>query len=352
MNRHSATGKSPLEIIHSQPFAYDFEQLIAEYVAYQQINFAPKTAANSEHKLGKFCWWWGRYHSSKGTHPKFVTVQEAQAFVQYLKTPVKDRWGIGSDASYRSKNVLSPATAASYGRCIKAFFNWLVEERVIQSSPFNHKAVKFSGGKDENRVIKTLDTEQLRKVFLYLAQDISFLGRRNMAFMAFLLDTGVRRGEALNMTLGDLEIGTSARCVVRGKTGSREVYFSDQCRNILMRYLSDKHFEGLPSDSPVWISEAGEGVGYSAINRIISQILEHTGVRVSTHRMRHTFATMMIYAGSDIFTVQNLLGHADVATTQIYLHLNPEQLAATQKANSPLSSLSIGTRRRGRPPKR
>jgi integrase/recombinase XerC len=129
------------------------------------------------------------------------------------------------------------------------------------------------------------------------------------------------------------------------------MYFSDTCRHYLLRYLNDTAFENAPADKHLWLNVDGGDLSYYTVGRILTEISKSTGVKISPHRFRHTCVTMLVACGTDVFAVQNLLGHSKVTTTQIYVSHNSENLKKVQNSNSPLSQIGVGGKNRGRPRK-
>lgn len=339
-----------------------FNRLIDEFINSCRIDgLAPKTLSDYASKLPKFRWWWVDYSKNAerlGIHPRYVTPKEARAFAAYLREPQAFRWGIAPNER-RNKFELSPFSVNSYGRAIKAFFNWLEREQYIEQTPFN-KSVKFTNRRKQDRLIKRIETEDLTRLFGYLADpDLcqTFPGIRNLAMISFLLDTGIRKGELLSLRLGNLNLDQN-RCVVKGKTGQRLVPFSQQCRDALRRYLQHPLYPGAirsegikAAETALWLTHEGKELSYNGFSQVIRKIVQDSGVKFHAHRLRHTFATLMASRVS-VFDLKELMGHTSVTTTQIYVQQNPEHLAQVQRVNSPLATLPLHQpvkRGRGRP---
>ncbi|MBN9389787.1 MAG: tyrosine-type recombinase/integrase [Chloroflexi bacterium] len=342
-----------------------FNRLIDEFViSCRADGLSPKTLSDYTSKLPKFRWWWVDYSKNAeklGVHPRYVTTKEARAFAAYLREPQAFRWGIAQKGA-KNKFELSPFSVNSYGRAIKAFFNWLEREQYIEQTPFN-KSVKFTNRHKQDRIIKRVETEELARLFDYLADpDLcqTFPGIRNLAMISFLLDTGIRKGELLSLRLGNLNLDQN-RCVVRGKTGQRLVPFSQPCRDTLRRYLQHSLYPGVArsegikaAETALWLTHEGKELSYNGFSQVVRKIVQESGVKFHAHRLRHTFATLMASRVS-VFDLKELMGHTSVTTTQIYVQQNPEHLAQVQRVNSPLATLPLQhpiKRGRGRPRQR
>jgi len=320
-------------------------------------DLSPKTIQDYHDKVYKFWWWWSEYsHYAQqlGAHPKNVGTPEARQFAAYLRESVAFRWGITDNKNNKRRDELSPASVAAYGRAVKVFFNWLEREAYIEKTPFN-KSVKFTSPRKMARVIKTIESEALTKIFDTLTRPEklqTFIGRRNLAIVALLLDSGIRRGELLSLRLCDLDLEKN-RCIVRGKTGERTALFGELCRNALVNYLQSLQSYALPLESPLWLCEDGQALSYAGFGIMLRRLEKASEVDFHAHSLRHTFATMMAAKKINVYDLKELLGHHSINTTQIYIQQDVEHLAEEHRSRSPLSSLSsqqqVNIRRRGRP---
>lgn len=156
----------------------------------------------------------------------------------------------------------------------------------------------------------------------------SYMPKEKVA-MHLLLTTGVRKSELLALTLSDFRPDLS-EVFVRGKGGrERIIPVPEQTRDVLHSYLSSRDFE----PGPVLPNRDGRPMASTTLQRLFSRVLARSGLAergYTIHSLRHAYATMLLRRGVDIRTVQELLGHADISTTAIYLHsdLQTKQQAA------------------------
>lgn len=153
--------------------------------------------------------------------------------------------------------------------------------------------------------------------------------RRDRAMIAVVLDTGVRVGELAGLTWPSIKAGTMH---VDGKTGPRIVPISPHVRQLLVG-LGDTHH--------VWTGRQGP-MTTDGVRRAVERTLRHAGFRppkAGPHMLRHTFGRHYIMAGGDPFSLQRILGHRDLKTTMIYVHLNNQDLLTQHARFSPLRTL-------------
>jgi site-specific recombinase XerD len=326
-------------------------------------DLSEKTIIDYERAIARFVWWfddYSGYAGKLGSHPEVITLDVLREFVAYLREKQPNgRWGLpaaADDASGgwmgASKTGLSPVTIRYYVTIVKVFFNWLEEEGHIEKTPFT-RALKISvSRKQQSRIVKTVSSEDIARIFEVLQSPVrlrTYEGCRNLAIVAFLLDTGVRRGELLSIKYGDLE-KERRRCKVRGKTGERFVFYSTVTANALNDYLDTYRRE--QSDNPateLWLTKDEEPLSYPALGNMIFALEKTSGVDFHAHSLRHTFATMVAASGVNVFDLKEMLGHASIDTTQLYVQSNPDMLQAAHRSAAPLATLDIGKRRRGRP---
>lgn len=197
---------------------------------------------------------------------------------------------------------------------LRAFFGWLHTEEKIKKNPMSKiKSLKL----DKKGARQALSVEELERL-----RD-ACKGYREKALVEFLVSTGCRLSEVAQLRAADLDlVGRTVRVTGKGDK-DRVVYFSVRTRLMLQEYfVARKGGDGLfcSSKSPY------EPLKPRAIQRLIRAVSERAGLdkRVHPHLLRHTFATHALNSGMDVTVIQRLLGHEDVATTQIYAELNDE----------------------------
>lgn len=221
---------------------------------------------------------------------------------------------------------LQPRTVARYRVSARQFFRFLVEEQLIADNP----AEPLDAPKVGRRLPATLSEPQVEA--LLAAPDRGTpLGRRDAAMIELLYATGLRVSELVLLRRSALHDGW---IVVRGKGGKdRLVPFGDAAGQAIAAYLARR------SDLDPWLFLSSRGGPMTRQNfwERLRRYAMRAGVRgkVSPHVLRHAFATHLVQHGADLRSVQAMLGHADLSTTEIYTHVAQERLRRVHGAHHP-----------------
>lgn len=165
--------------------------------------------------------------------------------------------------------------------------------------------------------------------------------KRDYAILMLFLNCGIRRSELVGLNLSDLY---EDRIRVVGK-GNKEriVYFGSACRAAIDDYLPERNKKVLTDNRALFGSRDNNRISVSAVHRLVKKHMLSAGLdpdQYSAHKLRHTAATLMVSNGVDIKTVQEVLGHEHLNTTEIYTHIENTELKIAAEAN-PLSRLTI-----------
>ena len=165
--------------------------------------------------------------------------------------------------------------------------------------------------------------------------------KRDYAILMLFLNCGIRRSELVGLNLTDVY---EDRIRVVGK-GNKErfVYFGSACRKAIDAYLEERSQKVLSDNRALFGSRDNNRISVTAVHRLVKKALLQAGLDstlFSAHKLRHTAATMMLSGGVDVKTVQEVLGHENLNTTQIYTHIENTELKIAAEAN-PLSKLDF-----------
>lgn len=322
---------SPIENMEDLDLGF----LVDDYILYLVgQGRQPETLKDKRHRLGIFLAWLG---SRVGNPPGLadLTAGNYRAFVQYLQDDA--RYGQHHDhIGIRPDRHLAPLTVKGYAMVIKAFSHWLAQEGHYATDPLaQDKAPRVP----KVQVLAFTDQEVDR---LIAAIDWRFpaFGARQLAIVLFLLDTGVRLGELLDLTDDHLWLDDQ-RALVTGKgRKQRYVPFGVTCCRYLRKYITRYRPPPLGLSAYVFRADDGGQMSRSRIDQILKGLSKRSGVPdVHAHRFRHTFAYRYIRAGGDAFSLQRILGHATIVTTMVYVNMQTDDIARQHAQFSPVDHL-------------
>jgi len=165
--------------------------------------------------------------------------------------------------------------------------------------------------------------------------------KRDYAILTVFLNCGIRRSELVGLNLTDV-YEDRLRIVGKGNK-ERFVYFGTPCRKAIDAYLIERNKKTLSDNRALFGSRDNNRISVTAVHRLVKKYLLLAGLDAdsfSAHKLRHTAATMMLSGGVDVKTVQEVLGHENLNTTQIYTHIENTELKIAAEAN-PLSKLNF-----------
>lgn len=225
---------------------------------------------------------------------------------------------------------LSPAYVHSMARCVRAFLNYCERDELLDTNPFD----KVKMPKSRTEVRRTLTIAQSRALLDACKYE------RDRAILCVLLDTGMRAGELLALNIGDLDGETVT--VRADKSGhGRFVYTGKRTQLQVRKYLAFERDEPR-ADQPLFTSQKqrGERLRYGGLAGLFRRLSIATGIEVSAHDLRRTFAVEHLRAGTNIYTLARLMGHADITVLQHYLRLTDGDIRAATQAFGVVDRLS------------
>lgn len=221
-----------------------------------------------------------------------------------------------------SLNGTSPASLRRKISTIRGFYEWLASEGHIDSSPLQSENGLPKMGRKLPDVLTQPEVTALLE-----APDVGTLeGTRDRAMLETLYATGIRLGEIHGLDLPDVNMASHTLRVTGKGNKEREVLFGLPAHKSLEDYYPARHLMALPTEPTVFVNRDGVRMARASIESMVRKYGKRAlGKRVHTHTLRHTFATHMIDGGADLRVVQELLGHASVSTTALYLHVSQGQ---------------------------
>jgi integrase/recombinase XerD len=220
----------------------------------------------------------------------------------------------------------APAAAATVGRkvaCLRSFYRHLRREGLIAHDP----AAELHGPRKTQRLPRVLSREEVARL-LCEPKGMDPRALRDRALLELMYACGLRVSEAIGLQLSDVDLD-EAIVRARGK-GSKErlVPIGRQAVAALRTYCARGRpaLLGVRADSSLFVSRRGSGLTRQGAYKIIQGHARGAGLEMSPHTLRHSFATHLLAGGCDLRSLQEMLGHADLATTQVYTQLSSERL--------------------------
>lgn len=270
------------------------------------------------------------------------------------------RTTIGGHGKLRSER-----TVQTYARSVRAFCHWLIRRRLIVRNPFDEVIFPKVG----RPLIKIFTEEEFEKLLWACAppNEKSPLAERaavrNRAILWVLYDTGIRVSELCGLRLESVDRRQGVLTVWGKGSKERRIAMGQNCQRNLFYYLDHYRPEeeelaawGSSGEEHIFLSETRLPLTKNGMTQLFARLQKRAGItgkRVSPHILRHTFAIRYLVNGGDPFSLQELLGHEDMATVKVYMRMNDETIQSQKRKFSPGDHLSTRlpgprqTRRRG-----
>lgn len=234
----------------------------------------------------------------------------------------------------RAKAGVAPRTQARALVALRSFFGHLLEEETLEVDPTRRIELPKIG----KPLPKTMSLDEVEA--LLAAPDLTNgHGLRDRAMLEVLYATGLRVSELVGLTLGGLHLEAGFVRVIGKGDKERIVPLGDVARDWVERYLGDvrRHLPPLSSTAPVFLTRYGTAMSRQNFFKQIRDYALQVGIKaqVSPHVVRHAFATHLLERGVDLRSLQLMLGHADIATTEIYTHLSRARLQQVHAQHHP-----------------
>lgn len=215
---------------------------------------------------------------------------------------------------------------------MRSFYSFLAKNDLVTRNPFAEIKLK----KHQNHLPRFFYQKEMTALF-EAAQSDSPLALRDVALLEVLYGTGIRVSECANLRWQNVDLSLKMM-LIRGK-GDKERYvpfgqycydalinYRDQCRNEIMTKYHKQH-------DFIFINHYGDQITSTGIEYVLNQIIKQSSLtsKIHPHMLRHTFATQLLNNGADLRTVQELLGHSSLSTTQIYTHVTQENLQSNYR---------------------
>ena len=238
----------------------------------------------------------------------------------------------------RTKRNWKPNSFICFYHSLLVFFKWCVNERYLTKNPVDDLEIP----KVEKRLPSCLtkqDAFKLIEVVYNYPYDYKYLRYRNHAIFSTFIFSGLRKKELLKLKYTDIDVENLSIFVNQGKGGKdRIIPICSALAQSLKRYLDER--KRLNKTCPEFFASLNRNCGFTdmGLRGLVFNIRKASGIKFTIHKLRHTFATLMLEGGCDIYSLSKMLGHSDIKTTTIYLSASAEHLRS-QMIKHPLNNV-------------
>ncbi|UCD28380.1 MAG: tyrosine recombinase XerC [Planctomycetota bacterium] len=331
--------------------------LIEEFLNYLRFerHFSPHTAKCYAADLSQFCEFLA--DSRGGSRPQTQTAQPGYdaagggtavaTSVKSVAAPVQ----MGHDEravlmavededvrrflAFLREHEYSKSTTARKLATLRSFYKFCLKRSYVQNNPLS----SIRTPKQDKRLPKFLEEEQVRRL-LETPDVTTLLGARDRAMLETMYSTGVRVSELVDLNLSDVDF--VGECLhIRGKGKKERVTpISPTALAWIRRYMDMRRSDPRSANfdqQAVFVNKHGQRLSTRSVRRKLDKYLAITGLdsSISPHTLRHSFATHMLNRGADLRSVQELLGHQSLSTTQIYTHVTTERMKQAYDESHP-----------------
>lgn len=218
---------------------------------------------------------------------------------------------------------LDPRSVQRLLSAVRSFCRYLIREGVLSANP----ATEVRAPRTRRALPRALDVDQIARLLEIPAEDP--LAIRDRALMELLYSSGLRLAEVVGLDVGDVDLRDAMVRVTGKGRRTRLVPVGRMAREALARWSAERSALAAIGETALFVGRAGRRLGPRAVQARIAYWARRQGlpVHVHPHLFRHSFATHLLESSQDLRGVQEMLGHADIATTQVYTHLDFQHLA-------------------------
>ena len=253
-------------------------------------------------------------------------LREFYSFVGKEELSTLDKGRLRSFLAELSSRGYSKRTVSRRMATLRTFFRFLVREGTVRKNPLS----ALKNPKQEKKLPMVLEENEVNQLLDAPEDDVT--GRRDRALLETLYSTGMRVSELVGLNLDKIDF-IGGVCRVMGK-GSKERLcpIGDRALRSIRRYLDLRNGQDAKRSKALFLNHSpnktGSALTARSVCRVVHRYIERTSRRqsISPHTLRHSFATHLLNRGADLKSVQELLGHENLSTTQIYTHVSTQRL--------------------------
>ncbi len=318
----------------NQPFTSIADAIDAYLQDHEGANHSRKTVEWHATSLGLLC--------------RYLAEEQGITQVEEVDAGAISSWFASLRTAPGQRGKLRAArTIQTYARSARAFFHWLTRREMLERNPFDQVAFPRVG----RPRIQTIEPEEFEQLLQACAPqgESGWLAERaaarNRAIFWLFYDTGIRVSELCGLRVGDFDRKHGLLTVTGKGSKQRRIAVGNTCQRHLLHYL-DRHRPGKEElaewgsagEDHLFLSETRMPLTKNGVEMLFKRVRERAGItykRISPHILRHTFAIHYLVSSNDPFSLQELLGHEDMATVKLYMHMNDTTIQAQKRKYSP-----------------
>ncbi len=253
---------------------------------------------------------------------KYLAFLEASGSKDALKT---SRLVLLSFLNSEKKRGLSSRSLARMLSCIKTFYKFMAEDGLLKQSPFQDVETP----RLEKKLPTILSVSEV-ELLINAPDTDTRLGSRDRAFFELIYATGLRVSELISLTLNSINFEAGYVLVMGKGSKERVIPVGEQALKWVKHYCADsrKQLLSRKTSNYLFFNRSGSKISRQGFWKIIKKYCLQLGItkKISPHSLRHSFASHLLEGGADLRSVQSMLGHEDISTTQIYTHVTKDRL--------------------------
>lgn len=289
-----------------------------------------------QNEIGKIDEYLGTLHHLSG-HTRTAYAHDLKVLLAYCREQDIDHWRdldgrhLRGFVAKRHRQGIGGRSLQRNLSAIRAFYRYLIKFGVVSRNP----ATGVTTPKTPKKLPKTLDTEQAAQLLEIKADDP--LSVRDKAILELLYSSGLRVSELVSLDLNSIDYADAIVTVTGKGNKTRKVPVGRYAIRAIKEWLKIRSDRVGPDENALFISKRGIRISTRSIQQRLREwaIKQGLATHVHPHMLRHSFATHILESSSDLRAVQELLGHADISTTQVYTHLDFQHLAKVYDAAHP-----------------
>jgi len=270
----------------------------------KEYGFSPKTVESYGYELKLY----KEFLDYKKINYLKITKEEIRSYLRYL-----------DDLKYKTATISANLSA------LRSFYSYLVSNDLINTNPFK----RVNNPKKERKLPNFLNQLEIEDLLEFYSLEDS-LNVRNRLIIEVLYATGLRVSELVNIEIKNINFSEQTIKVLGKGNKERMVFFGDYAKELLEVYLQKFRKELLKNNANdyLFLNNKGNRLSSRSVEIILKKAIDSSAIKnkVTPHTIRHTFATHLLNNGADIKSVQELLGHESLSTTQIYTHVTSDRL--------------------------